>query len=133
MSCDINPPVLLQIAAGMKAELELQLYAIAVGVTGGTGQGSIGHHIEIITENEMLYLPVSANIMTAYQYDEHSRTLGKPPLSAGVRLISTRPPSREGIIRPRKDNTKGKHLLVFVVCYIGYIWEVECYVKHHCH
>ena len=95
----------------MKAQLDLQLYAIAVGVKGqGSGQGSIGHHIEIITENEMLYLPVSASVMTAYEYGECCRTKGKPPLSAGVRLVSNRPPSREGIIRPRKDNMKGKRM-----------------------
>ena len=97
-----------QIAAGMKAELDIQLYAIAVGVRGGQGQGSVGHHIEITTENELLYLPVSADILTAYEYDERCRTQGKPPLSAGVRLISSRPPSGQGIIRPRSRGNKGK-------------------------
>ncbi|XP_022082066.1 sperm-associated antigen 17-like isoform X2 [Acanthaster planci] len=98
------------VSAGMKAVLELQLYAIAVGVTGDSGQGSIGHHVEIITEMEQLYLPVTANILTANEYDERCHTQGTPRVSAGVRLISARPPSREGIIRPRKTQQPGTTL-----------------------
>lgn len=47
----------------MKAKLELVLYAIAVGVEGESGRGSIDHHIEITTETELMYLPVSADIL----------------------------------------------------------------------
>nr|XP_006825433.1 PREDICTED: sperm-associated antigen 17-like isoform X3 [Saccoglossus kowalevskii] len=91
------------VAAGMKAVLELELYAIAVGVEGGNGQGSIGHHLEIITETDLLYLPVSATILTANDYDDRCHNGQPPKLGPGVRILSTRPPSREGIIRPRKD------------------------------
>ncbi|XP_078001373.1 sperm-associated antigen 17-like isoform X2 [Glandiceps talaboti] len=91
------------VAAGMKAVLELELYGIAVGVEGGNGQGSIAHHLEIITETEMLYLPITATILTAYDYDERCRNGKIPYLAPGVKVLSTRPPSREGIIRPRKD------------------------------
>ncbi|XP_038079367.1 sperm-associated antigen 17-like isoform X2 [Patiria miniata] len=98
------------VSAGMKAVLELQLYAIAVGVTGDSGQGSIGHHVEIITEMEQLFLPVTANILTAHEYDERCRTQGTPRVAAGVRMISARPPSREGIIRPRKTQQPGATL-----------------------
>ncbi|XP_033635929.1 sperm-associated antigen 17-like [Asterias rubens] len=96
------------VSAGMKALLELQLYAIAVGVQGESGQGSIGHHVEIITEMEQLFLPVTATILTAHEYDEQCRTLGTPKVSPGVRMISARPPSREGIVRPRKTQQPGK-------------------------
>ena len=51
---------------------------------------------------------IRADILTAYEYDERCRTQGKPPLSAGVRLISSRPPSGQGIIRPRSRGNKGK-------------------------
>ena len=63
-----SDPIFLmyQVSAGMKALLELQLYAIAVGVQGESGQGSIGHHVEIITEMEQLFLPVTANILLKY-------------------------------------------------------------------
>ncbi|XP_030828795.1 sperm-associated antigen 17-like isoform X3 [Strongylocentrotus purpuratus] len=91
------------VAAGMKAKLELVLYAIAVGVEGESGHGSIDHHIEITTETELMYLPVSADILTAAEYDERTHVGRQPKVSPGIRLIATRPPSREGIIRPRKD------------------------------
>ncbi|XP_063954686.1 sperm-associated antigen 17-like isoform X2 [Lytechinus pictus] len=91
------------VAAGMKAKLDLVLYAIAVGVEGESGRGSIDHHIEIITETELMYLPVSADVLTAAEYDGRTHAGMQPKTSAGVRLIATRPPSREGIIRPRKD------------------------------
>lgn len=47
----------------MKAELQLEIYAIAVGVEGETGVGRISHNLEIITETDHLYLPISANIL----------------------------------------------------------------------
>ena len=54
-----------QIAAGMKADLNIELYAIAVGVEGETGVGSIRHDLEIVTETDVLFLPVSANILSS--------------------------------------------------------------------
>ena len=47
----------------MKVELTLELYAIAVGVEGDSGVGGIDHNIEIVTETDHLYLPVTANIL----------------------------------------------------------------------
>ena len=55
---------LFQIAAGMKADLNIELYAIAVGVEGETGVGSIRHDLEIVTETDILFLPVAANILS---------------------------------------------------------------------
>lgn len=91
------------IAAGMCVELALELYAIANGVEGESGVGSLGHVLEIITETDILELPIVATILTAHEYDN-------PAIShAGMRntnarLISTRPPASTGIIRPRRDN-----------------------------
>ena len=47
----------------MKAELHIEVYAIAVGVEGETGVGSVSHNLEIITETDHLYLPITANIL----------------------------------------------------------------------
>ena len=55
-----------QVAAGMAARLDIEIFAVAVGVEGSSGVGSIGHHIEIITESDALYLPVVASILFAY-------------------------------------------------------------------
>ncbi|XP_033120508.1 sperm-associated antigen 17-like [Anneissia japonica] len=94
------------VAAGMNVTLQLELYAIAVGVKGGSGQGSIGHHVEISTEVDTLFLPVTADILTAHVYDEQCRIHGNISVSPGVRLVSARPPSRDGVIRPRKDRSQ---------------------------
>ncbi len=47
----------------MKAELAIEIYAIAVGVEGDSGVGRISHDLEIITETDFLTLPVNANIL----------------------------------------------------------------------
>ena len=47
----------------MAARLDVEIFAVAVGVEGSSGVGSIGHHIEIITETDALYLPVVASIL----------------------------------------------------------------------
>jgi len=53
----------------MKAELKLEIYAIAVGVAGETGVGEMTHNLEICTETDLLYLPIRATIMTPDTYD----------------------------------------------------------------
>ena len=61
----------------MKAELRLELYAIAVGVQGESGVGTIGHDLEIVTETDLLRVPVQANILAC-----------KPDLAAfGVQTV----------------------------------------------
>ena len=52
-----------QVAAGMKVELTVEIYAIAVGVEGDSGVGRIFHNLQIITETDNLSLPISANIL----------------------------------------------------------------------
>ena len=60
----------LQVAAGMKAEIKLELYAIANGVAGETGTGVMTHDLEIVTEASVMYLPITATIMTADEFDK---------------------------------------------------------------
>jgi len=55
--------IALQVAAGMKAEIDVEVYAIAVGVEGETGVGSIRHELEIVTETDVIFLPITANIL----------------------------------------------------------------------
>ena len=47
----------------MSARLDVEIFAVAVGVEGTSGVGSIGHHIEFISETDAFYLPVSASIL----------------------------------------------------------------------
>ena len=53
----------VQVAAGMSTVLDVEIFAVAVGVVGESGMGHVGHHIEIGTETDILYLPVTANIL----------------------------------------------------------------------
>ena len=55
--------IMLQVAAGLKAELNLELYAIAVGVEGESGVGTINHELVIVTETDILKLPITADIL----------------------------------------------------------------------
>ena len=48
----------------MRAELNIEIYAIAVGVQGGRGVGNINHDLEITTETDVFHLPISANILS---------------------------------------------------------------------
>ncbi|XP_067675915.1 sperm-associated antigen 17-like [Haliotis asinina] len=91
------------VAAGMKAELTLELYAIAVGVEGESGVGIVSHDLIIVTETDVLRLPIRATVLTAHEFErrvQESPVRGKSPLA---RLVSTKPPSTTGIIRPRRD------------------------------
>ena len=47
----------------MSVELVLELYAIANGVEGESGVGSLGHVLEVVTETDMLEIPIVANIL----------------------------------------------------------------------
>nr|KAG5690453.1 hypothetical protein BaRGS_010080 [Batillaria attramentaria] len=71
------------VAAGMKAELRLELYAIAVGVEGESG--------------------------VADEYDNRSQDSPTISRAPGVVLISNTPPASTGIIRPRKDLAIGQY------------------------
>ena len=50
----------------MSTVLDVEIFAVAVGVVGESGMGHVGHHIEIGTETDILYLPVTANILLVY-------------------------------------------------------------------
>jgi hypothetical protein len=50
----------------MRVELNVELYAIAVGVEGEMGVGSVRHDLEIVTQTDVLFLPISANILSCY-------------------------------------------------------------------
>ncbi|XP_064412779.1 sperm-associated antigen 17 [Latimeria chalumnae] len=119
------------VAAGMNVVLEIELYAMAIGLKGSEGAGHIAYDIEIQAETETLFLPVIANILlllnssplvllscvniitsnqiscnlflteTIFENRSLDYPQGGPAL--GVHLISTVPSSRLGIIRPHRS------------------------------
>lgn len=50
----------------MNTVLDVEIFAVAVGVVGESGSGHVGHHVEIVTETDILYLPVTANILSNF-------------------------------------------------------------------
>lgn len=90
------------VAAGMDTLLHIECYAIAVGVEGDSGIGTINHQMEIITETETLCLPISAIVLTSHDYENRSNSMPPGGKAPGVKLLSAKPPSREGIVRPMK-------------------------------
>ena len=65
MSCSSSyvHPLALQVAAGMSRSLVVEIFAMAVGVVGECGVGSVQHEVEIVSEATVMYLPVKANIL----------------------------------------------------------------------
>lgn len=49
----------------MHRELNVELFAMAIGEENMTGSLNISHNIEIVTENTILQLPVEANILSS--------------------------------------------------------------------
>jgi len=47
----------------MKTELMVEMYAIAAGVEGDRGVGTISHDLQVTTETDNLRIPVTANIL----------------------------------------------------------------------
>ncbi|XP_044129987.1 sperm-associated antigen 17 [Bufo gargarizans] len=86
------------VAAGMQTRLDVELFAMAVGLEGPEGAADCSHCIEVQNEVETLYLPVTATILTEDVYES-----GTPHrLGPGVRLVSTSLHSRLELLRPRR-------------------------------
>ena len=47
----------------MSKTLVVEIFAMAVGVVGECGVGSVQHEVEIVSEATVMYLPVKANIL----------------------------------------------------------------------
>ena len=47
----------------MLSVLDVKIFAGAVGEVGDSGLGHVGHLVEIATETDVLYLPVTANVL----------------------------------------------------------------------
>ncbi|XP_073166391.1 sperm-associated antigen 17 isoform X2 [Lepidochelys kempii] len=90
------------VAAGLQVELEIEIYAMAIGVEGTEGSGEISHRIEILTERETLFLPVKATVLTAEIYECRPQGYPEGGKAAMVQLVSTSPTPRFRIILPHK-------------------------------
>ncbi|XP_062984993.1 sperm-associated antigen 17 [Elgaria multicarinata webbii] len=90
------------VAAGLQTELEIEIYAMAIGVGGDEGLGKMFHQIEIYTETETLFLPVEATVLTGNVYEHRTPDYPQGEKASSIRLVSTSPISRFRVILPRK-------------------------------
>ncbi|XP_061493818.1 sperm-associated antigen 17 isoform X2 [Rhineura floridana] len=90
------------IAAGLQTELEIEIYAMAIGVEGDEGSGEVFHQIEIYTETETLFLPVEATVLTRNIYDCRPPNYPQGRKASAIRLVSTSPNSHFRVILPHK-------------------------------
>lgn len=47
----------------MKAEMKVEIFAMAIGASSGNGVGTVEHLLEITTETSILHLPIQASIL----------------------------------------------------------------------
>ncbi|XP_019404212.1 PREDICTED: sperm-associated antigen 17 isoform X6 [Crocodylus porosus] len=90
------------VAAGLQVELEIEIYAMAIGKEGTEGPGEISCRIEILTETETLFLPVEATVLTGSIYDSRPESYLQDRETAVVRLVSESPTPSFRIVLPRK-------------------------------
>nr|XP_009687952.1 PREDICTED: sperm-associated antigen 17 [Struthio camelus australis] len=90
------------VAAGLHVELEIEIFAMAIGGEDTDGLEEISHHIEILTEAETLLLPVRAIVLTNDIYEHRPQGYPQGGMAATVRLISTIPKAQFQITPPQK-------------------------------
>ncbi|XP_034266923.1 sperm-associated antigen 17 isoform X2 [Pantherophis guttatus] len=90
------------VAAGLQTILEIEIFAMAVGVEGDEGWDKLSHQIEIHTETETLFLPVEATVLTDIVYDERPSNYPKGGQASSIQLIPASPVSQFRVILPHK-------------------------------
>ncbi|XP_019511375.1 PREDICTED: sperm-associated antigen 17 isoform X1 [Hipposideros armiger] len=90
------------VAAGLQTDLRVEFFAIAHGEDSSEGSVHVSHNIEILTEHDVLFLPVEATVLTGSTYDK--RPEGFPQVSEKpvVRRTSVIPFSALGFFMSRE-------------------------------
>ncbi|XP_066468753.1 sperm-associated antigen 17 [Tiliqua scincoides] len=90
------------VAAGLQTELEIEIFAMAIGAEGLQGSGEIFHRIPIFTETETLFLPVEATVLTGNIYENRPPKYPQGEKAGMIRLVSSNPVSRFRVTLPHK-------------------------------
>ncbi|XP_072625698.1 sperm-associated antigen 17 isoform X2 [Canis lupus baileyi] len=90
------------VAAGLQTELKVELFAMAVGEDGTKGSTHISHNIEIMTEHDVLFLPVEATVLTSSNYDKRPKDFPQGKENPMVQRTSTISSSTLGVFMSRK-------------------------------
>ncbi|XP_044531471.1 sperm-associated antigen 17 [Gracilinanus agilis] len=83
------------VASGLQVDLQVEIFAMAVGENAGKGIGTISYNIEIVTEHEILLLPVEATVLTPHAYDSRPESFPPGKENPSIRRVST-------ILKPHK-------------------------------
>lgn len=86
----------------MQTELKVELFAMAVGEDGTKGSTHISHNIEIMTEHDVLFLPVEATVLTSSNYDKRPKDFPQGKENPMVQRTSTISSSTLGVFMSRK-------------------------------
>lgn len=89
------------VAAGMKSEIKIQIFALLSDAVDGVA--GVKHELEIITETHVLYLPITAVVLSQEAYLE--RVPSSVMKNPNVRLISTESPV---LTKPRRIYEQSK-------------------------
>ncbi|KAM6098835.1 sperm-associated antigen 17 [Theristicus caerulescens] len=90
------------VAAGLQAELEIEIFAMVIGGEDTGGREEISHDIEILTETEALLLPVRATVLTRDIYECRPQGYPEGGMAATVRAVPASPKPRFRITLPHK-------------------------------
>ncbi|XP_044937788.1 sperm-associated antigen 17 isoform X2 [Mustela putorius furo] len=90
------------VAAGLQTELKVELFAMAVGEDGAKGSTHISHNIEIMTEHDILFLPVEATVLAGSNYDNRPKDFPQGKENPMVHRTSTISSSTLGVFMSRK-------------------------------
>uniref|UniRef100_A0A8C8ZXV7 Sperm associated antigen 17 n=1 Tax=Prolemur simus TaxID=1328070 RepID=A0A8C8ZXV7_PROSS len=89
------------VAPGLHAELKVELFAMVVGEDGAKGVTHISHNIEIMTEHDVLFLPVEATVLTSSNYDERPKDFPQGKENPMIQRTSTISSSALGVFMSR--------------------------------
>nr|XP_009000224.3 sperm-associated antigen 17 isoform X2 [Callithrix jacchus] len=90
------------VAAGLQTELNIELFAMVVGEDGTKGSAHVSHNIQIMTEHEILFLPVEATVLTSSNYDKRPKDFPQGKENPLVWRTSTVSSSALGVLVSRE-------------------------------
>uniref|UniRef100_G1NTX6 Sperm associated antigen 17 n=1 Tax=Myotis lucifugus TaxID=59463 RepID=G1NTX6_MYOLU len=90
------------VASGLQVELKVELFAMVMGEDSTKGSTHISHYIEIMTEHDVLFLPVEANILTSVNYDKRLEDFPQGKETPLVQRTSAVPSSDVGVVLAHK-------------------------------
>ncbi|XP_045059666.2 sperm-associated antigen 17 isoform X2 [Desmodus rotundus] len=90
------------VAAGLQVELKVELYAMVLGGDSAKGSTHISHNVEIMTEHDVLFLPVEATVLTSSNYDKRPKDLPEGKFTSVVQRMKAVPSPALGLFMSRK-------------------------------